>query len=69
MLHLVNGIVVTGKYAFLGSVTINVTGSDSELSVAANTLQFIAFGGTSLQNATLIDTDSDDVCLLLDLFY
>jgi hypothetical protein len=68
MLHLVDGIVAMGEYAFHGSMKIDevdVVGSDSdsELSTAAEALHSKIFGHSSLENTLSIDTDLDDVCL------
>jgi hypothetical protein len=67
MLHLVDGIVAMGEYAFLGGTKIDdddVVGSDSdqESSTAAEALQSNILGRNSSQNTLPIDTDSDDVC-------
>jgi hypothetical protein len=74
MLHLVDGIVATGEYAFHGGAKNDddvVVGSDSdrESSVAVEASQSaarqsIGFGGTSSQNTLPTDTDTDNVCLI-----
>jgi hypothetical protein len=68
MLHLVDGIIATGEYAFEGGMKINdnvVVGpwsdSDRESSVTAEASQSIAFGGISSQETLPIDKDIDDV--------
>jgi hypothetical protein len=72
MLHLVDGIVATGEYAFQGGVKIDdddVVGSDSdrESPTAAEASQSKIFGRSSSQDTLLIDTDSDDVCSITSL--
>lgn len=74
MLQLVDGIVATGEFAFEGGINLKIdddvvvgpgSDSDAESSVAAEASQSTAFGGTSSQNTSLMDTDIDDVRLLL----
>ena len=71
MLHLVDGIVATGEYAFDGGAKIddNVIGSNSdrESSIADKALQPKVFGGSSSQNTSLVGTDTDNVCSIYSL--
>lgn len=73
MLHLVDGIVATGEYAFQGGAKIDddvITGSESdrESSVVAEASQSRAFSGTSSQNTLSFDMDTDDVSLIFSVF-
>ena len=68
MLHLVDGIVATGEYAFLGGGEIDIMGSvsDRESSMVDDAPHPKVFGSSS-QNTSPVDTDTDEVCLIHSL--